>query len=43
MPRSKAKAMLFKDTGRNEYVVHGEFKRLPDDINVPEAMALLVK
>jgi hypothetical protein len=43
MPRSKARQCCFRDTGRNEYVVHGEFKRLPDDINVPEAMALLVK
>jgi hypothetical protein len=37
------KAMLFKEIGRNEHVVHSEFKRLSDNISVADAVALLVK
>jgi hypothetical protein len=36
------KAMLFKEIGRNEHVVHSEFKRMSDNINVAEAVALLL-
>jgi hypothetical protein len=39
----EGKAMLFKEIGRNEHVVHSEFKRMPDSINVAEAVALLVR
>jgi hypothetical protein len=39
----EGKAMLFKEIGRNEHVVHSEFKRLPDNISVADAVALLVK
>jgi hypothetical protein len=39
----EGKAMLFKEIGRNEHVVHSEFERLRDDMSVPEAVALLVK
>ena len=39
----EGKAMLFKEIGRNEHVVHSEFKKLPADINVSDAVALLVK
>jgi hypothetical protein len=39
----EGKAMLFKEIGRNEHVVHIKFKRLPDDINISDAVALLVK
>jgi len=37
----EGKAMLFKEIGRNEHVVHSEFKRLADSISVAEAVALL--
>jgi hypothetical protein len=37
------KAMLFKEIGRNEHVVHSEFERLPDNLSVGDAVALLVK
>jgi hypothetical protein len=37
------KAILFKEIGRNEHVVHSEFKRMSDSINVTEAVALLVR
>jgi hypothetical protein len=37
----EGKALLFKEIGRNEHVVHSEFKRLPDSISVAEAVALL--
>ena len=37
------KAMLFKEIGRNEHVVHSEFKRMSDSINVADAVALLVQ
>lgn len=37
----EGKAMLFKEIGRNEHVVHSEFKRLPDSISVADAVALL--
>jgi hypothetical protein len=39
----EGKAMLFKEIGRNEHVVHSEFTRVPDNISVAEAVALLVK
>jgi hypothetical protein len=39
----EGKAMLFKEIGRNEHVVHSEFKRMSDSINVAEAVALLVQ
>ncbi|HEX3968608.1 MAG TPA: hypothetical protein VHW70_11625 [Edaphobacter sp.] len=37
----EGKAMLFKEIGRNEHVVHSEFKRLADNISVAEAVQLL--
>jgi len=37
----EGKAMLFKEIGRNEHLVHSEFKRLPDNISVAEAVELL--
>ena len=37
----EGKAMLFKEIGRNEHVVHSDFKRLPDNISVAEAVGLL--
>jgi hypothetical protein len=39
----EGKAMLFKEIGRNEHVVHREFQRMSDNINVAEAVALLVR
>jgi hypothetical protein len=39
----EGKAMLFKEIGKNEQVVHSEFKRLADDISVADAVALLMK
>ncbi len=39
----EGKAMLFKEIGRNEHVVHSEFKRISDNINVADAVALLVQ
>ena len=39
----EGKAMLFKEIGRNEHVVHSEFKRMSDNINVAEAVALLLQ
>jgi hypothetical protein len=39
----EGKAMLFKEIGRNEHVVHSEFTRLPDNISVGDAVAMLVK
>jgi hypothetical protein len=39
----EGKAMLFKEIGRNEHVVHSEFKQMSDSINVAEAVALLVR
>ncbi len=39
----EGKAMLFKEIGKNEQVVHSEFKRLADNISVTEAVALLLK
>ena len=41
--RFEGKAMLFKEIGRNEHVVHSEFKRMSDNISVTEAVALLVR
>jgi hypothetical protein len=37
------KAMLFKEIGKNEHVVHSEFKRLPVSISVAEAVQLLAQ
>jgi hypothetical protein len=39
----EGKAMLFKEIGRNEHVVHSEFKEVSDNINVAQAVALLVQ
>jgi hypothetical protein len=39
----EGKAVLFKEIGRNEHMVHREFQRLADNITVAEAVALLVK
>src|SRR5882762_4202662 len=39
----EGKAMLFKEIGRNEHVVHSEFKRMSDSVNVADAVALLAK
>ena len=39
----EGKAMLFKEIGRNEQVVHSEFKRMADNISVAEAVALLMR
>jgi hypothetical protein len=39
----EGKAMLFKEIGRNEHVVHSEFKRMSDSISVADAVALLVR
>jgi len=39
----EGKAMLFKEIGRNAHVVHREFQRMPDGIDVAEAVALLVR
>jgi hypothetical protein len=39
----EGKAMLFKEIGRNEHVVHSGFKQMSDNINVAEAVALLVR
>ena len=39
----EGKAMLFKEIGRNEHVVHSEFKRMSDNIDVAEAVALLIQ
>jgi hypothetical protein len=39
----EGKAMLFKEIGRNEHVVHSEFKRLSDNVSVADAVALLVQ
>jgi hypothetical protein len=39
----EGKAMFFKQIGKNEQVVHSEFKRLADNISVAEAVALLMR
>jgi hypothetical protein len=39
----EGKAMLFKEIGRNEHMVHSEFKRLADNISVTDAVALLMR
>ncbi len=39
----EGKAMLFKEIGRNEHVVHSEFKRMSDNISVADAVALLTR
>jgi len=35
------KAMLFKEIGRNEHVVHSDFKQLRQDITLAQAVELL--
>ena len=37
----EGKAMLFKEIGRNEQVVHSEFRQLPQEITVVQAVELL--
>jgi hypothetical protein len=37
----EGKAMLFKEIGRNEHVVHSEFQRISDNISVAQAVELL--
>lgn len=37
----EGKALLFKEIGRNEHTVHSEFKELPENISVAQAVALL--
>lgn len=37
----EGKAMLFKEIGRNEHVVHNEFQQLARDINVAQAVEML--
>jgi len=37
------KAMLFKEIGKNEHVVHSEFKRLSENVSVAEAVQLLAQ
>jgi hypothetical protein len=37
------KAMLFKEIGKNEHVVHSEFKRLSGNVSPAEAVQLLVQ
>jgi hypothetical protein len=39
----EGKAMLFKEIGRNEHMVHSEFKRMSDSIDVADAVALLAR
>ena len=39
----EGRAMLFKEIGRNEHAVHREFQRMPDSIDVAEAVAFLVR
>jgi hypothetical protein len=39
----EGKAMLFKEIGRNEHMVHSEFKKVADNISVAEAVGLLVR
>jgi hypothetical protein len=37
----EGKAMLFKEIGKNEHVVHSEFRQLPQDISVAQAVEML--
>ena len=37
------RAIFFKAIGKKEHAVHSSFKQLPDDITVPQAVAMLVK
>jgi hypothetical protein len=37
------RAIFFKAIGKKEHAEHSEFKLLPDDITVPQAVALLLK
>jgi hypothetical protein len=37
------KALFFKEIGRNEHIVHSEFKELPDGIGVGQAVEMLLR
>jgi hypothetical protein len=37
----EGKALLFKEIGKNEHIVHSEFQRVSDDISVGDAVALV--
>jgi hypothetical protein len=37
------KALFFKEIGRNEHIVHSEFKELPDGISVGQAVEMLLR
>jgi hypothetical protein len=37
----EGKALLFKEIGKNEHMVHSEYQRVSDDISVAEAVALV--
>jgi hypothetical protein len=37
------RAIFFKAIGKKEHAVHSTFKQLPDEITVPQAVAMLVK
>jgi hypothetical protein len=37
----EGKALLFKEIGKNEHVVHSEYQRVSDNISVAEAVALV--
>ncbi|MBB5327394.1 hypothetical protein [Tunturiibacter gelidoferens] len=37
----EGKAMLFKEIGRNEHMIHSEFQQLPPDISVAQAVEML--
>jgi hypothetical protein len=39
----EGKAVLFKEIGRNEHVVHSEFKQLSENVSVGEAVQLLAQ
>jgi hypothetical protein len=39
----EGKAILFKEIGRNEHVVHSDFKQLSDNVSVVEAVQLLAQ
>jgi hypothetical protein len=37
----EGKALLFKEIGKNENLVHSDYQRVPDNITVAEAVALV--
>ena len=39
----EGRAMLFKVIGRNQHLVHSDFKRLADNISVADAVAMLIQ